>query len=221
MLMRGLEQICLVLALPCAALACAIGCGGTEVEPEPELEPRIEPSLKHDLQWKRAAALQRDLMNALELEYDEVCLEVGVAPCVEQVHLVALGGHDPFGLGLFESLERPLKTTPIALDRVALSACGARVEADRAAGDQAVVFTALDLDGPAPVAPDGSDEVHEAVAATATALYRRLLARDPLASEVEILTQLSVDDEGDPVSAAEFAQLACYAVTTSTEFLFF
>jgi hypothetical protein len=193
----------------------ALACGGEdETEPTPEVE-RVETSAKHDLQWKRARVVQRDLMRALELESDEVCLEVGVAPCVEQVHLVALGGHDPFGLGLYESLDAPLKTSPVALDRVALSACGARVELDREAGDDAVVFAALDLEGDAPAADD--DAVH----ALATSLYRRLLARDPLDEEVEILAQLTVDGEGEPVSAADFGALACFAVTTSTEFLLF
>ena len=176
-------------------------------------EPQVEPSSKHDLQWKRAYALERDLMRALELEADEVCLEAGSEPCISQVHLVALGGHDPIGLGLYESLADPLTTTPIAVDRVMLSACGSRAEADASGG--AVVFTDLDLSGPAPEASN------EAVGGTATALYRRLLSRDPLAEEIELLAQLTVDDAGDPVSAVDFAKLACFTVASSTEFLFF
>lgn len=202
----------LVLAL--ALVGCGRGSeeGSTDDEGE---APAIEPSNDPDLQWKRAAAVERDLMRALELSSEQLCLEVGVAPCVEQVHLVALGGHDPFGLGLFESLEAPLATTPIALDRVALSGCVARADLDRAAGDAAVVFTAFDL---AAAAPAGDDPQ---VAAMLTELYHRLLARDPLATELEALGELTLDEAGEPISGREFAVLACYAVATTTEFLFF
>ncbi|MFV8754914.1 hypothetical protein ACNOYE_30570 [Nannocystaceae bacterium ST9] len=197
------------------------GCGGDDQGPaaddddEGEVPAAIEPSKDPDLQWKRAAAVEHDLMRALELSSEQLCLEVGVAPCVSQVHLVALGGHDPFGLGLYESLEAPLATTPIALDRVALSGCAARADLDAAAGEAGVVFKGLDLGAPAPAADDPK------VAALVTELHHRLLARDPIADEIAKLGELTVDDAGERIGGRDFAVLTCYAIATSTEFLFF
>jgi hypothetical protein len=200
------------------ALALLLGgCGSDDTSaPDDSGEaPAVEPSSDPDLQWKRSAAVERDLMRAFELSSAQLCLEVGVAPCVEYVHLVALGGHDPFGLGLYESVSAPLATTPIALDRVALSGCAARADLDRAAGDAAVVFGAIDLDAPAPAADDPQ------VAAMITELYHRLLARDPLDTEIAALGELTVDEAGEPIAGRDFAVLACYTIATTTEFLFF
>jgi hypothetical protein len=207
------------LGLGLVALVLVTSVGACEREPEGDDEvgedegPQVEQAHAPNLQWKRAHAVQQDLMQALELEADEVCLEVGTAPCVDQVHLVALGGHDPFDLGLYESLDAPLTTTPIALDRVVLSACVKRVELDR--DGEGVVFGALDLEAPTPAADDA------ALSTTTTNLYRRFLARDPLEPELAIIAKLGLDDEGQPVVGHEFASLACYAIGTTSEFLFF
>lgn len=206
--------------LPFVFALLLAGCGSpgsddASTDDETGEAPGLEPSSDPDVQWKRAAAVERDLMRALELTSDQLCLEVGVAPCVSQVHLVALGGHDPYGLGLYESLAAPLATTPIALDRVVLSGCAARADLDREAGDAAAVFTAFDLGAAAP----GGDDPQ--VAAMITELYHRLLARDPLATEIEALGELTLDEAGAPIGGRDFAVLACYAVATTTEFLFF
>jgi outer membrane murein-binding lipoprotein Lpp len=201
------------------ALVLLAGCGSGDdiIAPDDEVgeDPALEVSRDPDVQWKRAAAVERDLMRALELSSEQLCREVGVAPCVSQVHLVALGGHDPYGLGLYESLAAPLATTPIALDRVVLSGCAARADLDRDAGNAAVVFTGFDL---AAVTPAGDDP---RVAAMVTELYHRLLAREPLVAEIETLGELTIDDAGEPIGGRDFAVLACYAIATTTEFLFF
>lgn len=201
------------------ALALVLaGCGADDQGPaddDGEAPTAIEPSKDPDLQWKRAAAVERDLMRALELTSEQLCLEVGTAPCVSQVHLVSLGGHDPYGLGLYESLDAPLATTPIALDRVALSGCAARADLDAALGEAAIVFKGLDLTKDAPAADDPK------VAAMLTELYHRLLARDPIADELAALAELTVDDDGERIGGRDFAVLACYAIATTTEFLFF
>lgn len=205
----------LALALALTSLA---GCNSDESDgssDEAEGPAALEPSKDPDVQWKRAAAVEHDLTRALELTPDQLCLEVGTAPCVSQVHLVALGGHDPFGLGLYESVDTPLATTPIALDRVALSGCAARADLDQAAGAAAIVFKGFDLAAPTPAA-DAPE-----LAAMIAELYHRLLARDPLESEIAALLELRVDDSGEPIRGRDFATLACYAVATTTEFLFF
>ena len=194
-------------------LALALtGCGGGDSGKDDGEQTEVAPSTRNDLQWKRAWAVQRDLQNALELTEEELCTELGQFDCVREVHLVSLGGHDAIESAIYESLPEPLATTPVAVDRLVLSACTQRVDAD-AAGD-AKVFTNLELGGDAPGADD------PAVEKTIESLYRRFLARDPKPSEIETVSTLVVDDDGDAVSATDFAKLACYAVGSSTEFLF-
>jgi hypothetical protein len=210
---RGILSIGLWLAVGCRSDetgSATSETGGGSEGPEP-----VQAARDPDLQWKRAAAVEQDLKRALALTSEQLCLEVGVAPCVQEVHLVALGGHDPFGLGLYESLAAPMATTPIALDRVVLSGCAARAALDLTAGDAAVVFRGLDLTGEAPPADDA------AVVAVTTELYRRVLGRDPLATEIAAIGDLTRDDAGQPIAARDFAVLACYAIATTTEFLFF
>ena len=64
------------------------------------------------------------------------------APCVA-VHGVLLGDSDPFGNGLYSPFVEPLATTPLATERLILSACVKRAELD--AVGTPVVFTSLDL----------------------------------------------------------------------------
>jgi hypothetical protein len=165
------------------------------------------------MMWKRYAAIEADLMRALELKRDEVCKELGDRSCTRDIHTIALGGNDPFRSGINRPSSEPSGTTSVAVDRVVLSACSARARADKAA--PAKVFTALDLGGTAP-SPDAPG-----VEVTIRDLYRRLLARDPRAHETDIVRELLNPVEQDtPQSAEEFATLACYVIGSSLEFLF-
>jgi hypothetical protein len=178
--------------------------------------PEYRISSKNDVQWKRYAAFEQDLATALELDPANLCRELGQASCIRQVHLVPLGGNDPFDTGILQPTAEPLATTPAIVDRVLLSACGQRVALDRAApAGQAAVFEALDLNGAAP----GPGEAP--VTATITELYRRLLARLPTAEEVALVAELTTQASGERLGAADFATLACFAIGGSTEFLFY
>lgn len=184
------------------------GCRDDEPEPEPAA---LAASTRNHLVWKRYHAFAQDLSRALELPTEELCTELGEFDCINDVHLAGLGGHEPLHQGLLEPLAEPLATTPLVTERVVLSACTARVERDRT---DPVVFTALELDQPAPA------EDSEAFTDTVQDLYRRLLGRDPIDAEYALLGQLLVDDEGEPVTFGEFAQLACFSIATTTEFSF-
>jgi hypothetical protein len=173
-------------------------------------------STKPSLQWKRYAAFEADLAGALSLPKDELCKEFGRENCIRGVHLSPLGGHDPFGAGLLESSAEPLATTPTVVERIVLSACVERVKRDREAGPEAAeVFKGLDLAKAAPAPADA------AVQAVVTQLYRRFLARDPSDEERAIVAGLAASEQGAPVSATTFAHDACFAVGTTSEFLFF
>jgi hypothetical protein len=151
-------------------------------------------------------------MRGLDLTADELCQELGSQSCIRAVHTVALGGNDPFGSGLLRPSPSSLSTTPLAVDRVTLSACSQRARADKQGTPK--VFAALDFTGPAPVASS------EAVTTTITTLFQRLLARDPKPAEVETLRGL-LAGEGASMSAEDFATLSCFVVASSLEALFF
>jgi hypothetical protein len=185
--------------------------GSAETEGEAQ---ELTPSTRAQLQWKRNAALERDLMRALELGADQVCSELGSGSCTRNIHHIALGGSDPLSIGLYQPLPDTLVTTPVVFDRVVLSACTNRVKLDREGPP--VVFAALDLAGGNAPAP-----TDDAYAATVVALYQRLLSRDPDPEELTLLERLTVGPEGEAVSAYDFAILSCFTIGTTTEFLFF
>lgn len=179
-------------------------------------EGELRISQRPNLQWKRYAAFEADLARALALPEDELCQELGRASCIQEAHLMPLGGHDPFATGLLRPAEDPLATTPAVVDRVLLSACSKRATLDEEAGSEgAEVFERLDLSADAPPPDDAR------VQGTVTDLYRRLLARDPNDEERRLVASLARDDADQPVAAAEFAALACFSIGTTTEFLFF
>jgi hypothetical protein len=189
-----------------AGVLSATACRGSEAVSADELTK----STRARLLWKRNVALEKDIARALELAPDEVCNELGAASCTREVHHVALGGAAPFSLGLHKALPAPMLSTAVVVDRVVLSACSNRVAED--VEGPAVVFTAIDLrDERAPAAGD------EAFEQTVAALYRRFLSRDPTDEEVSVLGELALE----PMTAREFAVLACYAVGSTTEFLFY
>ncbi len=229
-------------ALALVAVA-ALSCEGA-AEPPASRATVFPPRAvaRPDLRWKRARVVERDLARALELTEAELCLEFGRRRCLRAenaqradqwaepdlgaanaffdlvspggVHLVALGGNDPFFRNQHRPVDRPLVTTPVALDRLVLAACGKRATRDAAPGATARVFTGVDL-GAARVPSDSP-----AVATLATTMYRRLLARDPKPAELAALRASITEGDEAPPSAHDLAVMVCYAVATSTEFVF-
>jgi hypothetical protein len=64
------------------------------------------------------------------------------------------------------------------------------------------------------------DHSDPAIATDVTALYHRLLARDPTPAELTLVASLADDVNGVPVPPRDFAKLACYAIATTTEAMF-
>jgi hypothetical protein len=217
--MRHCLLLLLFVAVGCPTTPPIVDAGtldgeGGEGEGEPIVDAGPPPyaiSTKNQLAWKRHIALEQDLSAALSLPADALCNELGLYSCIRAVHTVPLGGNDPFVKSQYEPLATPMVTTPVALDRVVLSACMARVELDRAATP--VVFVGIDF---------GAAEVIADNARTAlSSLSERLLQRPLTAAEVERLLALRVDDAGAAVSPRDFAVLSCFAVGTLTETLMY
>lgn len=222
----------LILTLVTVWLATACGPGLTAQPPPAPPDPPlvVDPPVgaRDNLRWRTGWAYQQHLMQALALPEAQVCNELGLLPCVTRPaserpfrgeniptgtavpHLVALGGNDPFDQSHYVASHTPGATTPVAVDRVALAACDARVEADRAG--TAVVFTAVDFAG---ASVDAA-----AAAATATTLFSRFHLRDATADEIAGIQSLTTDDAAAVVAPADFAVAACFAVASLSESVF-
>src|SRR5688572_4897863 len=62
--------------------ASGLGAGGGTSDPGDETAAPFRTSSRALLQWKRAAALEADLMGALQLTRDQLCVEVGGKGCI-------------------------------------------------------------------------------------------------------------------------------------------
>ena len=178
------------------------GCGSKEKEVR---EVSASPRMKA----KSGAIWRNDLARALELEPGEICRELGLYDCVDYAHRITMGGVEPERMGIDEPLAEPPSSAPIAFDRTALSACAARLDADRSGSP--VIF------GPVLAA-----DTAEARAEVATTLVQRVLSREPTQDQVDGLVGLYdslAPLSNDPV--ADWSVGACLVVTTSVEALFY
>lgn len=184
--------------------------------------PSFQISQKAKVRWKRDRVVERDLMNAFALAQNEVCAELGSPICFSSIHRVPLGGHEPVVQAMYEGIAAPGATTPISFDRVVLSACGARVDLDTLAhlGDGGGGFGAAELYRHYRLDAESLSSTSPEVAAQITDLYRRVLARDPTDNEVAQVASLADAADGDTPNARDFSKMACYAITSTTEFLF-
>lgn len=174
------------------------------VPPDPVIVP--DPASRHpQVLAKTGEMYSQDLATALSLPRDQVCRELGSYDCARSAHRIALGGVEPYVLRIDQPLNVTPVSAPLAIDRIALSACGARAQADFAAPSSAVIF--------GPLAQGGSDGPGLAV----RALYDRLLGRDPDAAELSAVLELNAT----PATSQEFAVLACFVIATSLENLFY
>jgi hypothetical protein len=147
--------------------------------------------------------IERRFTDVLGLDRTELCNELGLYNCVD-IHRVAIGGVDPYALGLYEKLPDSTATAPLAVERLAFHGCRVRVDRDLGNAAQALIFT--------------SDR-----AASIERLYRRALSRDPNADEIAALELFhgEVLASGEPNPERSFAILSCTMVLTSVESLFY
>lgn len=156
------------------------------------------------LKRKDGARLARDFGQALALPVDDLCAELGQYDCAAQAHRIVLGGVEPYVLRVDEPLTVTPVAAPIAVDRLALSACGRRVETDFISSTP-VVFGGL-------VSGDPSG-----VEAAVDELYDRLLGRAPDPHERAALSEFAA---GVP-DPRDVAALLCFAIATTSESIFY
>lgn len=186
--------------------------GGTDTSEEPP-PPPTSPTA--NLHFKGPQRLENDLTAVLELDPEQLCTEVGGASCTQEVHKVALGGVAPYDLGIYTPAAIGA-TAPIAVDRLTLQACMRRVDLDRESSDP-VLFAVPQLGG-------GTADIGDpSAAAFIDALYTRALLRHPTEAETETLllmhADIAVSDSLLP--GRDWGVATCYAVLTTTEFLFY
>ena len=175
-------------------------------------------SAKGNLRFKGNERLTIDYAVALGIPFLEVCNELGQYSCSFLVHPVALGGVDPYGKGLFEPPSVTGATTPLVVERVALSACVKRVNLDLATPASALVFKAMPITAGRLSNPQ-APEVRLAL----TELAQRAWLRDPTDAELALLVQLYPDLEATGVAepAKVWMQAACFAAFSSAESVFY
>jgi hypothetical protein len=187
--------------IACALALGALGCKRSADD--------VAPSQKLRVQAKSGVVWARDLAVGLGLEEWDLCRELGTADCVQDAHLITLGGVEAERLGVDRPLANASVSAPMAVDRVAASACGRRFD--------------LDLSGPAVLFGAVIDDVDKKKhrEEVAELLIRRLLARHPTEDDVTALVDFydQLPSSSDP--ARDWSIGACLIVATSTEALFY
>ncbi len=178
-----------------------------------ELKETEAPQIKRT----RALLLRNSLAKILNLNPQGMCLELGRLPCIDLVHKVSLGGMNAYGNAQYLYPEAPSLTSPIAFDRVVLSACIQRSQIDLMNPAQALIFQNIRLSA------DGRLIRDEAVPNAIKTLYQRAYLRDASASEIAHLTQLyeSIYAEQPVGVTINWMILSCYAVLSSVESAFY
>jgi hypothetical protein len=192
---------------PAATDADGNPIGGAPGSNGPGARPSV-PQAGKTLLWKRYRPFESGLIKGLGLTKDQVCLELGRDSCIDKVHLTVLGGNEPFQNGQYERAQTPTVLTSVAIDRIVLAACSRRLDLDTTAGANATVFKYFPLTA---AKPNG-----EQIKQQATDLYRRILARDPEAAELQAIEAFGAT----AASGDKVAMSLCYAIATSAENIF-
>lgn len=202
------------------------GGGGSPSQPAPGQGPGsvleqevLGLSSRSDLRFKPQDIMESEIADVLALPATDLCQEPGGASCTRQVHLIALAGVDPYNGGPGMAIEESMVTTPIAWERVILSACAKRAEIDTASPASGKVFVNLPIDSKGNLSNVNAQEV----ASSIDNLYRRAVKRAASPTEIGAVKAFYEDvrKAKSEDSAREWARLSCYAVLTSLEFVFY
>jgi hypothetical protein len=178
-----------------------------------ELPAHIVPVI----QRKRPDQLRNIFAKALGLNDKGLCLELGKFPCIDVIHKVNLGGMDAYNQSQYRYTDDIDITGPIALERVALSACSQRAGIDIANPEAAKIYKDIKL------SKDGRLHDNGALDASIQRLYQRVLVRNPSTEEVAALKDFyrRLYREKPIGAALNWMTLACFAVLTQVESVFY
>jgi len=172
------------------------------------------------VRFKGPYRLQLDLARLLELPQDEVCREMGLFDCTGAIHTISLGGVEAYDANIYRAPEGTSISAPMIVERVALAACGRRLEVDRDGPPDSVVLFELTGRARDRLEDVDSPETEAAI----QRIFRVLLQRDASPDEVAAVRAMYVDveshaDAQSPVN--EWSTLTCMSIITSVEFLFY
>ena len=209
----------LSLSLFAVALLVPACSGSDEPSPKPAPSATQPASPNASVRFKGPDRLRNDLARALALSPNEICNELGAYSCTDKVHVVTLGGVSAYEHQIYEPLRTTVASTPLAADRVVLSACLERAKRDFESPAGAVVWRGIEVDATSALADPKSAAVTTAI----EALYAALLSRRATEAEIAALRGFhgAVVKGAPPKPAESWAALSCYAVGTSVEFLFY
>jgi len=170
---------------------------------------------KARVHFKGQTILASQMAQALGLPAAQVYQELGRYDAFT-VHRIALGGVEPYTLGINDPFPDTSATGPLAIERIALGGCKGRVDADLGTPASAVIFTGI---GPDTLADINAAEPRQAI----DKLYARFLSRRASDAEARVLLDLYADvtAANEPRPARAWAILSCFAVATSLEALFY
>jgi hypothetical protein len=184
-----------------------------------DFDAGVAKSSKAVLRFKGPERLENDFAEALGLSPAKLCAELGLYACTSVVHTVSLGGVEPYASGVYETPPFTGVSGSSAVDRIALSACKQRVDADLSAPGDALIFKDIELNAEGAVRDINSVAVGNAL----KVLYQRALLRQPRQSEVQLLKALAPEIEalGGPRAGADWMLMTCFAALSSTESIFY
>lgn len=174
-------------------------------------------SSKNRVQRKRAEIVRNTIAKSLNLDPNGMCLELGKLPCANVVHKVSLGGMDPYGNSQYKRPTRISATSPIALERVVLSACIQRAGLDSINPSNGLIFKDLETSA------DGRLVNNEKIDESIQRLYQRAYMRNATTAEVLAVKDLYEQIfKENPIGAAQnWMILSCFSILSSVEMIFF
>jgi len=207
-------HVCWKRSLGGVVCALSLFLGGMACQPAlPEEAPSV-PSETARIKFKSVKRLANNLSVALGLPKSALCKELGTYDCFSKdAHSVTLGGVEPYVQRINNPWKLPPLSAPIAVDRVALASCQARVKQDFADANKALIFAPL-----VGVSNPNEGARREVV----VTLYKRFFLRLPTneqASKWVGFWDTVTSSSQQP--AQDWATLVCFGIASSTEFLFY
>jgi hypothetical protein len=204
-----------------SAVVLASGCPKSPVDPAPvppaqsdagaPVGESVTASSRNNLKFKGGQRYAAELAEALSLEPNEVCNELSAYDCVNDVHNISLAGVEPYRLVVYKPVPDRSVASVNAIDRIALSACEARVQKDFADPASATVFAEMTA---ATVTAAGAREVGKR-------LFEQLLHREASAQELDALASFQGELTSSGQNAQRLSTLSCFTIASSEEALFY